>query len=222
MRYRLVLVCVLASGCVEYKEAETNASQGLMTTEASESSGTTTVTTTGSTETTGATTGSPATTTTTSATSATASTTSTATGTSASTGPACSGPCNPDDPPEGLSCTESCEYDFSEVPQWFCGGTCTPIGGAVGGDYCDHPDADMFCKLRTGDPGATAGVWWMQTVTQPEAGFCCLDLVPEFGLGPIPLHGLEDLCYAPGDMSALPGHGTATVIVAEGLECMTP
>ena len=48
------------------------------------------------------------------------------------------------------------------------------------------------------------------------------DLVPEFGLGPIPLHGLDDLCYVPGDMSALPGHGTATVIVAEGLECMTP
>ena len=220
MRYRLVLVCVLASGCVEYKEAETNASQGLMTTEASESSGTTTGTTTGST---GATTGSPVTTTTASATSATSSTTTTSTGTSASTtGPACSGPCNPDDPPEGLSCTENCDYDFSEVPQWFCGGTCTPIGGAVGGDYCDHPDADMFCKLRTGDPRATAGVWWMQTVTQPEAGFCCLDLVPEFGLGPIPLHDLEDLCYAPGDMSALPGHGTATVIVAEGLECMTP
>ena len=220
MRYRLVLVCVLASGCVEYKEAETNASQGLMTTEASESSSTTTGTTT---ETTGATTGSPVTTTTASATSATASTTSTSTGTSASTtGPACSGPCNPDDPPEGLSCTESCEYDFSEVPQWFCGGSCTAIGGAVGGDTCDHPDADMFCKLRTGNPRATAGVWWTETITQPEAGFCCLDLVPEFGLGPIPLHGLEDLCYAPGDMSALPGHGTATVIVAEGLECMTP
>lgn len=220
MRYRLVLVCVLASGCVEYKEAETNASQGLMTTEASESSGTTTGTTTGST---GATTGSPVTTTTASATSATSSTTTTSTGTSASTtGPACSGPCNPDDPPEGLSCTESCEYDFSEVPQWFCGGSCTAIGGAVGGDTCDHPDADMFCKLRTGNPRATAGVWWTETITQPEAGFCCLDLVPEFGLGPIPLHGLEDLCYAPGDMSALPGHGTATVIVAEGLECMTP
>ena len=221
MRYGLAIV--LATGCVEYKEAETNATQGLTTTSEASS------TNSGSTSTTGEVTASThgetthaATTTGATTTGATSSTSIGSTTETSTTGPACSGPCDPDNPPEGLSCTESCEYDFSEVPQFLCGGGCSPVGEPIGGGGCDQPDADMFCKLRTGNPRATADFFWDTKPAQPEAGFCCLTVAPEFGLGPIPLHGLDDLCYAPGDMSALPQHATASVIVSASLECMTP
>ena len=87
---------------------------------------------------------------------------------------------------------------------------------------CDQPDADLFCKLRTGNPEATAGNFWTFTTILDEAGFCCLKLAPELDLGPQPEFGIDNLCYAPENMASLRGHALATVIVAEGLQCTEP
>ena len=213
----ILLLYVLATACPEFIEAETNATKGLMETTSDDTTGGSTadVSTTMDTISTSAST-------TSTSTSASGSTSTSATGTTSTTGPGCSAPCDPLNPPEGLSCTDDCEYDFSEVPQWYCTGICTPIGETLGGTTCDQPDADMFCKLRTGNPRATASVWWESTITQDDAGFCCLDTAPELSLGPIPLHGLSDLCYVSEHMSELPMHATGSVIVAEGLDCMVP
>ena len=211
----VLLLCAFATACPEYIEAETNATMGLKDT------GTDT-TTAGSTDSMSTALDTTSTSTSTATSTTAAPTTSTSSGEASTTAPSCSAPCDPRSPPPGLSCTQDCEFDFSQVPQWYCTGLCTPVGETLGGTTCDQPDADMFCKLRTGNPSAIAGVWWETSVTLDAAGFCCLDEAPELSLGPISLHGLDDLCYASEHMNTLPGHATANVIVAEGLDCMIP
>ena len=77
------------------------------------------------------------------------------------------------DPPPGpfasapVSST-SCRYDFSEVPQLYCYGSCN-WGGAEG---CDQIDADLFCKLKT-DNSASTATSFTTTRAMDAPGFAC-------------------------------------------------
>jgi hypothetical protein len=62
----------------------------------------------------------------------------------------------------------TCRYDFSAVPQLFCNGTCSWAG--IG--HCDKADADVFCKLRTGNPASTALSYTITTAVA-KPGFSC-------------------------------------------------
>ena len=64
--------------------------------------------------------------------------------------------------------TSSCRYDFSNVTQLYCSGTCT-WGGARG---CDQMDADLFCKLKTDNPNSTATSFTTGSA-MAEPGFAC-------------------------------------------------
>jgi len=87
------------------------------------------------------------------------------------------------------------------VPQWFCTGTCNPVGKDLGPN-CQQADADLYCALLTGDPEATASAWKQGTVIE-AGGFCCLDQDEStIDLGPQPLYDIEALCYQESNMQA--------------------
>ena len=99
---------------------------------------------------------------------------------------------------------ETCRWDFSEVSQLYCNGGCTWAGSSD----CDTADANIFCKLRTGNPDSTA-ISFATTSALPEPGFPC------------PLHSGTTLYLDRGvdvpvryqDWSILSDHGGGTVIV---------
>ena len=64
--------------------------------------------------------------------------------------------------------SDTCRYDFSNVPQLYCNGGCS-WGGA---SSCDQVDADIFCQLKTGNPNSTASVFTTGVATA-EPGFNC-------------------------------------------------
>ena len=106
----------------------------------------------------------------------------------------------------GVGCKpQTCVFDFSAVPQLYCNGSCSWAGA----DSCDQPDADIFCKLRTGNPNSTA-LGFQLTSAQGTNGFAC----PGFNnnLGPMPEFGVNlSVWYQPG--SVLGNHGAGQVIV---------
>jgi hypothetical protein len=67
----------------------------------------------------------------------------------------------------------TCRYDFSGITQLYCTGACGAWGG---GNGCQQADADAFCKLKTGNPAATAAAI-TPTATMAAAGICCPTLV---------------------------------------------
>jgi cysteine-rich repeat protein len=69
----------------------------------------------------------------------------------------------------GVGC-DQCLYDFSAVSQMACAKTCS-WGGPQG---CDQADADAFCKLRVGHPGAKATSFKTGLPTN-AGGFPCSD-----------------------------------------------
>lgn len=71
-------------------------------------------------------------------------------------------------PFDGVGCTDACTYDFSEVPQMFCQGSCSWAGPSG----CDQADADLFCRLRTGNPNASATSFTLAAPTD-DGGFPC-------------------------------------------------
>lgn len=215
---RVLLLLPLVAGCPELIEAETASSNSLGTTSSSDSdtSGTTIGSsstnsssgTTSSTNTTGAT-----------MTSSVSSTTTTSATTGGTTTATCDSPCKPGEAPGGLSCTQEYGFDFSEVPQWYCSGGCSPLGEPVGGMSCDQPDADLFCALLTGNPDAKAEKWAVNAVIDAP-GFCCLDLFPELSLGPLADYGVDELCYMGESMIGTHANGSA--ILAEDITCVVP
>lgn len=64
----------------------------------------------------------------------------------------------------------SCRYDFSNIAQLFCNRICGRIWG--GGDGCQQEDADVLCKLKTGNPNSTA-VGFAVGTTSSAPGICC-------------------------------------------------
>lgn len=158
--------------------------------------------------------------------------TSSTTGSTVTTDPAtgsgstadCDGVCEPgSEPYNGIGCTDDCDYSFENVTQYYCYDNCSPIGEAIGGTHCDPEDADLFCKLLTGDPAAKADSWeQVGVITGP--GFCCLGWNGGEGqvdLGPIEwLEGVDNLCYQETDM--LETYGAAFALTADSVECVIP
>ena len=65
--------------------------------------------------------------------------------------------------------SSTCRWDFSAVQQLYCNGSCTWAGGSG----CDQADADIFCKLKTGNPSSTA-ITWTNTTALAAPGFPCM------------------------------------------------
>ncbi|MCA9183271.1 MAG: hypothetical protein KDA51_17540, partial [Planctomycetales bacterium] len=107
--------------------------------------------------------------------------------------------------------------DFSQVPQFYCTGDCSPIGGKIGALNCDQEDADLFCQLITGNAAAIATAW-EQSIVIAEPGFCCLGIDDSaIDLGPQPDFGIPALCYQPSDMTQ--NHEFGYAILAEEIIC---
>jgi len=102
-----------------------------------------------------------------------------------------------------VGCT-NCLFDFSSIGQLYCLGTCTWAGG----DSCDQADADIYCKLVTGDSTSVANSY--AVVTPLDApGFPC----PGYGtsLGALPAFGVNvNVWYQ--DSSILANHGPGLVV----------
>lgn len=119
--------------------------------------------------------------------------------------------CNPQVacfPPNGPN---QCRWDFSKVAQLYCNGTCT-WGGGQG---CDQADADIFCKLKTGNPNATAKSF-TTTTALAVGGFSC-QAIGNYGtpLGPIPEYGVNIMTNGGVRYQAtsiLANHGAGAVI----------
>jgi hypothetical protein len=72
--------------------------------------------------------------------------------------------------------SSTCTFDFSQVTQLYCDGACSTAGPSG----CDQPDADLLCKLKTGNPNSVAVSFAVEQV-RDEAGFSC----------PYPWYGTE-------------------------------
>jgi hypothetical protein len=108
----------------------------------------------------------------------------------------------------------TCLWDFSSVAQLYCNGTCTWAGGTG----CDSADADLFCKLKTGNPGSTATTFSTATAL-PVPGFACPNGSYGINVGPLPLRGVTRTVYYQ-DSSILANHGAGQVITT--VSCTTP
>ncbi len=101
---------------------------------------------------------------------------------------------------DGLPCTDECEHDFADVPQFYCEGTCSPNFP----DWCQQEDADLFCRLKLRAPDAYAVSFVTEMVTD-DAGFCCFGFESEDAveLGPWPAWGVDmTMCYEPLTLSS--------------------
>lgn len=100
---------------------------------------------------------------------------------------------------------DSCLLDFSSIPQIYCYGSCS-WGGIYG---CDQFEADILCKLTTGDPTSTASDWDLAYALDAP-GFAC----PGFGvnMGTMPELGVAQTVYYQ-DFSILATHGAGAVVV---------
>jgi hypothetical protein len=56
----------------------------------------------------------------------------------------------------GVTCKPvTCQYNFSQATQLYCNGSCTWAGA----QDCDQQDANILCKLKTGNPNSVALGW---------------------------------------------------------------
>ena len=124
--------------------------------------------------------------------------------------------CDPGLPPPftGVGCNAgTCTYDFSQVPQLYCNGGCTWAGA----QDCDQADADVFCKLKVGNPNSIA-MSFQVTTALDTFGFSC-PLGFGTNLGPLPEYGVNINVWYQGT-SILANHGAGNVIV--GVNCTNP
>jgi hypothetical protein len=124
------------------------------------------------------------------------------------------------DPPPGPFTSVSvdpttCLWDFSTVSQLYCNGTCTWAGGSG----CDSADADLFCKLKTGNPLST-NTSFTTTTALAEPGFPCPDRTTlGTSIGPLPLRGVtREVWYTDDLLSSTHGSG----IVVTAVTCTDP
>lgn len=117
------------------------------------------------------------------------------------------------DPPPGPFQSVSvdkttCLWHFENVVQFYCNGSCDWTGK---GQSCTQGDADIFCKLRTGNPNSTAKSYQLTTaLAQP--GFPCAPLGYGTSIGTLPLRGVN-VTVRYQDSSILANHGPGTVII---------
>lgn len=102
-----------------------------------------------------------------------------------------------------VGCT-NCLFDFSGIGQLYCNGTCTWAGV----DSCDQADADIYCKLFTGDSTSVANSFSVVTALDAP-GFAC----PGYGtnLGALPAFGVNVSVWYQ-DTSILANHGAGSVV----------
>lgn len=118
----------------------------------------------------------------------------------------------------------TCRYDFSDVRQLSCNGTCGSWGGGAG---CQQEDADALCKLVTGNPASVA-TGALVTSVLPASGICCPPpTAPPGTLGCVHLGDMtgrgvpKDVSIHDTNMSVT--HGTGSVILIDGPEdCTDP
>lgn len=97
----------------------------------------------------------------------------------------------------------TCRWHFENVSQLYCNAGCS-WAGASG---CDQADADILCKLRTGNPNSTATTFELTTALALP-GFACIGSA---GIGTLPLRGvLLNVAYQ--DSSILANHGPGAVV----------
>ena len=96
----------------------------------------------------------------------------------------------------------TCRWDFSEVQQLFCNSGCS-WAGAFG---CDEADADVFCKLRTGNPLSEAESYTIESALS-EPGFPCPSGYPTVYTD----RGIDGTVYYT-DLNLLTTHGSGDVI----------
>jgi hypothetical protein len=123
------------------------------------------------------------------------------------------------DPPSELFSPElanakTCKFDFSRVTQLYCNATCS-VSGESG---CDQADADLLCKLQTGNADAVAGSFSIETALA-EPGFSCP--WPQYGT-PVPnlaSRGVRvPVYYSEAPLLATHGEGQSVTNVV----CKTP
>ncbi len=102
--------------------------------------------------------------------------------------------------------TNECKFDFSKVPQLYCNGSCTWAGGSG----CDQADADLYCKLLTGNSASTAASFTTATA-QATGGFPCWGGSYGTNLGTMPEYGVNIAVYYQST-SILANHGAGTII----------
>jgi hypothetical protein len=110
-----------------------------------------------------------------------------------------------------------CNYDFSEVTQFYCDGACS-LGGQPN---CDQFEANVFCRLKTGNPSSTATVF-STAAPLDEPGFDCAALASGINLGVMQEYGvLSTVRYNPVSVARThPGASAAAVI--DGVLCTDP
>ena len=111
------------------------------------------------------------------------------------------------DPPESTFLTidvdpDTCRWDFSEVEQLFCNSGCSWAGGFG----CDDADADVFCKLRTGNPLSEAESYTIESA-RSAPGFPCPSGYPTVYTD----RGVSETVYYT-DLDLLTTHGSGDVI----------
>ncbi|MDC0719326.1 DUF4215 domain-containing protein [Nannocystis bainbridge] len=124
----------------------------------------------------------------------------------------------------GVGCTEDCIFDFSQVTQLYCAGTCS-WGGPSG---CDQADADAFCKLRTGNPTAKATAFTLGASTD-AGGFPCSNPAvaieldgadPRIALGPLADFGIaKSVYYQVTKIKSSHGGNATSTILGSTLKC---
>lgn len=67
-----------------------------------------------------------------------------------------------------VPCKPDCHYDFRDVPQLYCYGSCSWAGP----NGCDIQDAHVFCKLLTGNPNSEATSYEI-ALPKDTDGFAC-------------------------------------------------
>lgn len=103
-----------------------------------------------------------------------------------------------------VTCSSECLFDFSAVPQLYCNGTCS-WAGATG---CDQADADILCRLRTGNAGSTATSFQLVTALA-QHGFSCASYGTN--LGTMPAFGVaQNVWYQ--STSVLDNYGSGQVV----------
>jgi cysteine-rich repeat protein len=133
--------------------------------------------------------------------------------------------CDGSPPYTGVGCTDGCRYDFSKVPQMYCAGSCS-WGGPAG---CDQADADVFCRLRTGNPNAKATSWNL-SVPADQGGFPCSNPSvviepiagqdPRINLGPLSEYGVnQNVYYQETKIKSTHGGNAQSTIVGASLKC---
>lgn len=125
-------------------------------------------------------------------------------------------------PYAGVGCTSKCLYDFSQVSQMYCRSGCSWAGPSG----CDQADADVFCRLKTGNPLSTADSFQLGIPTD-QGGFPCANpdvavelngVDPRIALGPLPEYGINTNVYYQTNIIKT-SHGGITTAAIVGAVC---